>query len=235
MPKKVFISYASKDRQTAMTICHALEARGQQCWISCRDIHPGENYQECIVKAIRGAGVMLLVFSANANNSDEIKKEIALASQSHLMVIPVRAEDVVPSEAFSYELATRQWVDLFENWDQAMGELVAQLDFVNPQGAGSDGAAAAQPAPSPAAPVNPAPVMPKPAVPAASVVAPAATPPAAVAPSGKKHWIIITALVVLGLALAVFAPGLSGMILIGALVYGVMHYRNQAKAVRSAV
>src|ERR1700729_3084195 len=72
--KKVFISYASKDRQTALTICHALEARGQQCWISCRDIHPGENYQESIVHAIRGAGVMLLILSANANNSDEIKK-----------------------------------------------------------------------------------------------------------------------------------------------------------------
>ena len=141
MPKKVFISYASKDRQTAMTICHALEGRGQTCWISCRDIHPGENYQESIVRAIRGAGVMLLVLSANANNSDEIKKEIALASQSHLMVIPVRAEDVVPSEAFSYELATRQWVDLFENWDQAMGELVVQLDSVNPQ-SGESGAGA---------------------------------------------------------------------------------------------
>jgi hypothetical protein len=67
---------------------------------------------------------MLLVFSANANNSDEIKKEVVLAGQSHLTVIPVRVEDVAPSE-----LATRQWVDLFEDWEQVQ-RLVPQLEAV---------------------------------------------------------------------------------------------------------
>ena len=230
MPKKVFISFASKDRQTAMTICHALEARGQQCWISCRDIHPGENYQESIVHAIRGAGVMLLVFSANANNSDEIKKEIALASQSRLMLIPVRSEDVVPSEAFSYELATRQWVDLFENWDQAMAELVAQLDSINPHGEAVVGetSVGATGAPQPASPT------PQPASPAPSIPAPAALKPIS-APADKKHWIIIAALVLSGLAIIAFVPALSGLLLFGALIYAVVHYRNQAKAARGVV
>jgi hypothetical protein len=224
MPKKIFISFASKDRQTAMTICHALEARGQQCWISCRDIHPGENYQESIVRAIRGAGVMLLVFSANANNSDEIKKEIALASQSRLMVIPVRSEDVVPSEAFSYELATRQWVDLFENWDQAMAELVAQLDSINPTGPapGNVSGNASGETPLGDTPPRPAP-------------APICKLPPAPPPASRKHWAIIAALVLLALAIIVFVPMLSGLILFGALIYAVIHYRNQAKAARALV
>jgi hypothetical protein len=51
---------------------------------------------------------MVLVFSANSNNSEEIKKELVLAGQSQLIVIPVRVEDVTPDEAFAYELATRQ-------------------------------------------------------------------------------------------------------------------------------
>ena len=111
MTKKVFISHSSKDSKTATAICTALEARGHECWMSSRDIKPGENFQGTIVRAIRDSGVMVLVFSANANNSDEIKKEMALASQSKKMVIPVRAEDVLPSEDFTYELATRQWID----------------------------------------------------------------------------------------------------------------------------
>src|SRR5215469_8902166 len=70
---------------------------------------------------------MVLVFTGNANNSDEIKKEIALASQNHLAVIPLRAEDVVPSDAFVYELSTRQWVDAFDDWDRAMQRLAEQI------------------------------------------------------------------------------------------------------------
>ena len=77
--KKIFISCSSKDSKAALTICEAIEARGYACWISSRDIGPGENFQEAIASAIGDAALMVLVFSANANNSGEIKKELALA------------------------------------------------------------------------------------------------------------------------------------------------------------
>ena len=123
----VFISYSSKDRRTALTICKALESRGQRCWISCRDVAPGDNFQESIVRALRGARVMLLIFSSNANNSEEIKKELVLAGRQHVTVIPVRVEDVVPNDAFAYEFATRQWIDLFQDWDREMETLSRQI------------------------------------------------------------------------------------------------------------
>ena len=82
MSAPVFISYSSKDQNVAETIYQALEARrGQQCWIASRDVRPGENYQEAIVRALRSAKVMLLIFTSNANNSDEIKKELVLAGR----------------------------------------------------------------------------------------------------------------------------------------------------------
>jgi hypothetical protein len=126
----IFISYSSKDREIAETICRALEARGQNCWIACRNVRAGENFQEAIVRALRGARVMLLVFSSNANNSDEIKKELVLAGRHHVTVVPARVDDVVPSDAFTYELATRQWIDLFKNWEQAIEQLSSQLDDI---------------------------------------------------------------------------------------------------------
>src|SRR5258708_7286782 len=76
MDAQVFISHSSKDRKIAQTICVALENRGFKCWLSSRDVGGGENFQESIVRAIRTAKVMVLVFTANANNSDEIKKEL---------------------------------------------------------------------------------------------------------------------------------------------------------------
>jgi hypothetical protein len=121
---QIFITYSSKDQKVARTICTALENRGLVCWISARNVKPGQNYQEQIVRAIRTAKIMVLVFTANANNSNEIKKELALASQNNLLVIPVRIDDVVPNEAFAYEFATRQWIDLFEDWENSIAQLV---------------------------------------------------------------------------------------------------------------
>jgi TIR domain len=120
----IFITYSSKDQKVARSICSALENRGLGCWISSRDIKPGQNFQEQIVKAIRAAKIMVLVFTANANNSNEIKKELALASQNNLIVIPVRMQDVAPADAFAYELATRQWIDLFDDWEASIARLV---------------------------------------------------------------------------------------------------------------
>jgi hypothetical protein len=126
----IFISYSSKDQEIAETIYEALEARGYNCWIACRDVRAGENFQEAIVKALRSAQVMLLVFTSNANNSDEIKKELVLAGRHRVTVVPVRVEDVVPNDAFTYEFATRQWVDLFKDWEREIEQLATQLGHV---------------------------------------------------------------------------------------------------------
>jgi hypothetical protein len=144
----IFISYSSKDQKIAETICRALEARGFNCWIAARDVGPGENFQEAIVKALRSARLMLLVFTSNANNSNEIKKEVVLAGRHHVTVVPVRVEDVVPNDALAYEFATRQWIDLFTDWEREIERLVSQIGSIladetaTEQGhGGNDGAA----------------------------------------------------------------------------------------------
>jgi len=127
LTRPVFISYATADRKEALSVCKAIERRGTQCWISTRDVAPGENYQEAIVRSLRNARAMVLVFSDAANNSDEIKKELSLASRYHIPVMALRIEDVEPSDAFAYELSTRQWIDAFGNWDKSVDALVQQI------------------------------------------------------------------------------------------------------------
>ena len=70
---------------------------------------------------------MVLVFSEAANNSDEIKKELSLASRYRVPVITLRLEDVEPSDAFAYELSTRQWIDAFDGWDKSIDSLVNRI------------------------------------------------------------------------------------------------------------
>ena len=125
--RPVFVSYATADRRQALALCKAIEKRGTDCWISTRDVAPGENYQEAIVRSIRDARAMVLVFSSAANDSDEIKKEMSLASRYRVPVIALRLENVEPSDAFAYELSTRQWIDAFEGRDKAVDSLVTRI------------------------------------------------------------------------------------------------------------
>jgi len=126
-PGPVFVSYATADRKQALAVCKAIERRGTACWISSRDVPPGENYQEAIVRSLREARAMVLVFSGAANNSDEIKKELSLASRYHVPVMALRIEDIEPSDAFAYELSTRQWIDAFAGWDRSIDSLVQRV------------------------------------------------------------------------------------------------------------
>ena len=94
------------------------------------------------MQALRSAQVMLLVFTANANNSDEIKKELVLAGRHRVTVVPIRVEDVAPNDAFAYELATRQWIDLYSDWEKEIERLAVRIGQILQTGKPPDGAGA---------------------------------------------------------------------------------------------
>jgi len=185
MAAPVFVSHSSKDLARVRTLVSALEARGVACWFSERDIAAGDNYGDAIVDAIERAPAMVLVFSHNANDSDEIKKEVALASQRRITVAPVRIEDVQPSKAFRYELATRNWIDLFPDTEAGVARLSDRLASI--VGAAPEGATAA---PTPKlAPIPPQQPSPLPAPRRLLVVAAGAV--AAIAVAGAVLWFTI--------------------------------------------
>ena len=83
------------------------------------------------MRSIRSAPAIVLVFSKSANDSDEIKKELSLASRYRIPVMALRIEDVEPSDAFAYELATRQWIDAFDGWERSIDALVGRIRQVS--------------------------------------------------------------------------------------------------------
>lgn len=127
MAKNVFISYASADQDTANKLVSEIERRGIPCWISSRNIRPGEDYQRAIVTALEASGVVLLLFSQHANESPEIPKELALASKFRKTIIPARVQDIVPSGSFAYQITTAQFIDLFRGFEDKVQELCAYL------------------------------------------------------------------------------------------------------------
>ncbi len=155
--KRIFVSYSSHDREVAQRVCQSLEKAGVRCWIAPRDIAPGANWGGSIAEAIDDAVAMVLVFSRNADNSDQIKKELVLAGDAHKVVIPARVEDLLPIDpSFRYELSSRQWIDLFDDWEAGIARIVERVQQIMPP-ADPIEARPPSPAPGPAKVAMPAP------------------------------------------------------------------------------
>jgi hypothetical protein len=138
----IFISFSSKDDAVARAVVQFLEAQGLKCWISLRDILPGQNYQESIVLALEQAKNIVFLFSKSSNASAEVKKELSLAERLEKPVFPLRLSPITPSGALRYELATRQWIDIFPDRKQALRKLVETIRNVPHDPAEGDAARA---------------------------------------------------------------------------------------------
>ena len=111
MAHDVFISYSSKDKPIADGVCASLEAAGIRCWIAPRDLAPGDDWPTSINKAIINSRAMVLVFSSNSNSSDDVSRELILAANSKLVIIPFKIENVEPEPGKQYYLARTHWLD----------------------------------------------------------------------------------------------------------------------------
>ncbi|MGO9948152.1 MAG: toll/interleukin-1 receptor domain-containing protein [Steroidobacteraceae bacterium] len=75
-----FVSYASQDATVANSIVESLESQGLKCWIAPRDVKPGAQYADAIVRAINEAKAVVLVMSGSAVASSHVGRK----SNAHL-------------------------------------------------------------------------------------------------------------------------------------------------------
>jgi TIR domain len=106
-----FISYSSADKATADAVCAKLEGICIRCWIAPRDVVPGREYAAAIIDAIDCCRVMVLIFSADANESRQIHREIERAASKGTPIVPLRIEEVTPTESMEYFLGGIHWLD----------------------------------------------------------------------------------------------------------------------------
>lgn len=110
----VFLSHSAQDRDIALAITHVLERRGIRCWLAPRDIVPGSSWDVAIIDAIDRCHVVVLVFSAHANSSEHIAKEVRNAVEAGKTVVPFRIEDMPTpdiSKSLRYQLASAHWFE----------------------------------------------------------------------------------------------------------------------------
>ncbi len=131
MAHDVFISYSSKDKPVADAVCAGLEAQGLRCWVAPRDILPGSEWGGAIIDAITGSKVMVLIFSAHANSSPQIKREVERAVAKGVKLVPFRIEDVALGKTLEYFISTPHWLDaLTQPLDAHIGKLAETVRFL---------------------------------------------------------------------------------------------------------
>jgi TIR domain len=111
--RAVFVSYSLSDRDTATGLVRYLEANGIECWVAPRDVTPGADWAAEIVDAIAAARVMVLIFSASANISPQVRREVERAVHREVIVLPFRVAEVLPSRSLEYFLSSQHWLDAF--------------------------------------------------------------------------------------------------------------------------
>jgi len=113
LKKQVFVSYSTKDTGPAEAIRAALEAAGVGCWIAPRDLSAGSQWGGGIVQAIEQCVAVLVVFSAASNDSPQVAREMEIAVSNRRPLIPVRVEDVMPTQDMQFFLGVSHWFNAY--------------------------------------------------------------------------------------------------------------------------
>lgn len=185
MAHDVFISHSAQNREVADAICAALEKAGIRCWVAPRDVRPGRSFPGEITRAIQQSKVMLLVFSSHSNNSEQVLREVQLATDSRLLIIRFRIEDVSMNDDLKYFLSSPHWLDALA---PPLSNHIARLEIAIKELLGQSVEVTGKNVVDGDVPVGTPPaVAPAPAPPPPSAVAPAMPPPLPMASPAQKE------------------------------------------------
>jgi TolB-like protein/Tfp pilus assembly protein PilF len=126
--RHLFVSHASLDAEAAQKVCLALEAAGFPCWMAPRDVKPGAQYADAIVRAINEARAVILVLSRSAVASSHVGREVERAASKHKQIIAFRLDTAPLNPALEYFLGESQWIDVSAlGMRTALAKLVAAI------------------------------------------------------------------------------------------------------------
>lgn len=104
MPKEVFISYSSLDRQWAEQVIKVLEINSISYWIAPDCIPGGSNYTTEIPLGIKNCVAFMILVTENTVRSPWVRKELDTAITENKLIIPLIVDGTVLPPDFSFLL-----------------------------------------------------------------------------------------------------------------------------------
>lgn len=123
MAHQVFISYSSKEVDTAIKVCEFLENNGIACWMAPRNVVAGSNYASQIVSAIKACSVLVLLASENTNASGHVSNEVSLAFDNKCTIIPFKLQNFEFTDEYLYFLGRKHWIEAHLDLNEGLAVL----------------------------------------------------------------------------------------------------------------
>ncbi|HAH98075.1 MAG TPA: hypothetical protein DCO70_01970 [Verrucomicrobiales bacterium] len=118
MNAEVFISYASEDRTRILDLVDRLREARVSVWIDQMGIEGATMWSQEIVEAIDSCKVLILAISQRSTESENVVKELALASERRKKILPVCLDSSGIPKSMEYQLAGIQRVEYVEGKEE---------------------------------------------------------------------------------------------------------------------
>jgi serine/threonine-protein kinase len=128
MSAEIFISYARADRDRVLPLVERLREAGVSYWLDEGNIQGATLWGKEIVEAIRNSKALVLIATESSFKSNNVAKEVAIASEWEKPILPVYLERIRVPDTLHYQLAGIQHVELFvEQEEAAFNSMLAAL------------------------------------------------------------------------------------------------------------
>lgn len=120
----VFISYSSKQSRGAYLVRDVLTQNGLSCWMAPESIPTGSDYTNEIPPAIAGCKAVVLILTADSQQSDFVNSEIKRAIDNGKIIIPFMLTNCKIEQSFDFLISRYQRIQAFKGLSAALEELV---------------------------------------------------------------------------------------------------------------
>ena len=100
--------------------------KGVDAWYDAH-VGAGEDWRIATAKALEASQIFVLLFSENVAQSSDMAKELAAAVLEKKLIVPVRLQNIAPKGAFLYELASRNWINAYEDTEARLADVAKGL------------------------------------------------------------------------------------------------------------
>lgn len=108
----VFISYSSKDEETANMVVDGLFSRGVQCWKAGEyTINSGEDFRQKIAEALDECKIFVIILSEHSMKSPWCKIELTEALRKNKKIYSLKIDGTPIDELFDFKLGCSQTSD----------------------------------------------------------------------------------------------------------------------------
>jgi hypothetical protein len=126
-PCPVVISYSRIDEKEAERLTAELAACGIRAWRDKDMIPGGSSWRKAIVSAIDGCHVVIFLASKNSMDSEQVPKELDIASEAGKVILPVCLDDTKIKDEFRYLIAGVHRVDFSNDKEAGFAQLLRAL------------------------------------------------------------------------------------------------------------